>query len=452
VWHPLGYPLLLLALHPFHSLAVVTAVQHLMGIATAGLVYAVLRQWGLPAWGAVLAASPALFDSRQVVVESAVLPDALYALLLMLGVAALLTRRGPALGRCAFAGLMIGWASITRANGAPEMAAVLAVLLVQRAGWRAVGATAAGFALPVVTYMGLFDLKHGSFALTESDGMFLWSRSMSFANCAVIRPPAALRPLCPSRQPQHPTAPVRAWSVPAWLYSREPAAYLWAPGAWWRHDAHPGFDARNNSLALRFALRAIAAQPADYARTVASGVLLTFLGTDRSLTVRTLHFTQVPDVPRLGYNERRHLYAYARTTSDTHAVQPYAYFTYIYQEPVYFPGLVFGLVLLAGLAGSLRRWRDGGGPAALPWAVAAVGIVVPVAVHEAHYRYVIPVVPVACLAAGLAFARRARLGAAGAAPAVARQAVPGQALPAQTLPGQPASQQPASWLPSAPAG
>ena len=62
--------------------------------------------------------------------------------------------------------------------------------------------------------------------------------------------------------------------------------------------------------------------------------------------------------------------------------------------------------------------RRRGGPAALPWAVAAVGIVVPVAVHEYHYRYAISVVPAACLAAGLAFARRSapRPAASGAAP------------------------------------
>jgi hypothetical protein len=47
---PSGYPILLRALEPFHNLPLVTTVQHLMGIATAVLGYAVLRHWGLPAW------------------------------------------------------------------------------------------------------------------------------------------------------------------------------------------------------------------------------------------------------------------------------------------------------------------------------------------------------------------------------------------------------------------
>jgi hypothetical protein len=133
--------------------------------------------------------------------------------------------------------------------------------------------------------------------------------------------------------------------------------------------------------------------------------MLTFIATDRTLNVRQLHFTATPDVARLDRSQRRHLEAYGHVGSDTHPVEPFAYFLYLYQQPVYFPGVVFGLVLAAGLAGAARRWRHGGGPPALPWAVAALGIVVPVAVHEYHYRYAITVIPVACLAAGLAFAR-----------------------------------------------
>jgi hypothetical protein len=434
---PSGYPILLRALEPFHNLPLVTTVQHLMGIATAVLGYAVLRHWGLPAWGAVLAACPTLFDPRQMMLESAVLPDTLYTPLIMAAVAVLVTRRGPTVGRCVAAGFLLAWAAVTRGNGAAAMVAVVAVLLAGRAGWRPVTATTAAFAFPVLTYMMVFDLTYGNFALTNSDGMFAWSRTMSFANCGVIRPPASLRPLCPGRQPGHPAGPAAAWSLPPLLAAREPAAYLWSPGAWWRHDADPGINAHNNALATRFALAAIRAQPAAYLRTVASGIMLTFLATDRSLTARTLHFTPVPDVAALGATQVRHLRGYARVTSDTHPVQPYAYFVYLYQQPVYFPGIVFALVLAAGLAGVIRarRWR--GHPVALPWAVAVVGIVAPVALHEYHYRYAITVVPVACLAAGLAFARhRTRRGEIAAA-APAWTAVDAALAPARPRPTPP---------------
>ncbi len=408
-WHPSGYPVFLWLLSPFHTLALVTAVQHLIGVATAIVVYALLRHWGLPAWGATLAACPTLIDSRQVALESSILPDTGYALLLTAAVAIVLIRRAPgrprpAPAQCAAAGALLFGAAILRGNGAPEMLALLAVLVAWRAGLRAMAAATIAFTLPLLAYMGLFAAKYGNFALTNSDGMFLWSRTMSFADCPAIRPPADLRALCPDRQPD-PPRPAGPWSVPALLGSPAPAAYLWAPGAWWRHDAHPGFNAANNALALHFALDAIRAQPASYVRTVASGVMLTFIATDRTLNVRQLHFTATPDVARLDRSQRRHLEAYGHVGSDTHPVEPWAYFLYLYQQPVYFPGVVFGLVLAAGLAGAIRQWRRGGGPPALPWAVAALGIVVPVAVHEYHYRYAITVIPAACLAAGLAFAR-----------------------------------------------
>jgi hypothetical protein len=404
-WHPAGYPFFLWLLSPFHSLLLVTALQHLAGIATAVAVYAVLRRWDLPAWGATLAACPVLFDTRQIYLESSILPDVLYGLLLTGAVVVLLDRQPLTPRRCAVAGLLMFGVAILRGNGAPEMVAVLAVLAIQRAGWRAAGAAAAGFAVPLAGYMGIFAARYGNFALTNSDGMFLWSRTMSFANCRIIRPPADLRPLCPDRQPV-PPHPAPAWSVPALLSARTPATYLWAPGVWWRETRPRGFNAANNSRATRFALTAIADQPGAYLRTVASGVMLTFLTTDRSLSVRALHFTPVPDVASLNAPQERHLRLYGHVAADTYPVEPFAYFLYLYQEPVYFPGIAFGLALAAGLAGAVRNRRRRGGPSALPWAVALLGVVVPVAVHEYHYRYAITVVPLACLAAGLAFARR----------------------------------------------
>jgi hypothetical protein len=444
-WHPAGYPILLFLLLPFHSLLLVTFVQHLTGIAIAVLGYALLRRWGLPAWGAVLAMSPVLFDSRQVALESLILPDVLYEFVLMLAVVLLLTRRKLTAGRCALAGLLLAGAALTRGNGIAEIVAVLAVLLIQRAGWQAITAAAVAFAVPVLAYMGCFAALRGNFALTNSDGMFLWSRTMTFANCAVIRPPADLRPLCPDRQRPHPASPAPAWSLTSALAAPAPAAYLWAPSAWWRHDAHPGFSAANNTLAKRFALAAIRAQPADYLRTVAGNILLGFVLQDRLLTFRTLHFTR-PEIPVLNPRQLLHLRKYAHITSNTRPVQPYAYFLYLYQEPVYFPGIAFALVIITGLAGVIRNWRQRGAPPALPWLVAAVGILTPVAVHQYGYRYMIPLVPVACLAAALAFARgpaqaKPMTSTAPASPETAPTPLPAQPALVRAPAATPASEQ-----------
>jgi hypothetical protein len=411
---PAGYPILLRVLEPFHSLLLVTSLQHVMGIAVAAIVYSVLRAKGLPGWGASLAAVPTLFDPRQIWLESAILPDTLFGLVILVAIVILLTDRAPKAWQCALSGLLMAWASILRGNGAPVIVAIVIFMLVRRVGWRAFVAGVAAFALPLLAYVGLFHSDYGQYNITDSTGMFLWSRTMSFANCAVIKPPADLLPLCPDAQPLHGPAHAAPWSEKAVVDARSPADYLWASGAWWRHDAHPGINAYNNKLAMQFAVDAIKAQPLDYLKVTSRDVMLTFLATDRPQNILGLSFTTKPDLATLSSSELRYLREYAHAHSNTRAVQPYAYLLFFYQLPVYFPGWAYFLVIVAGLVGVARSWWRRRRPeaglvpwatVALPWAVAVIIIVVAPALHEYLYRYAISAVPVACLAAGLAFVR-----------------------------------------------
>jgi hypothetical protein len=75
-------------------------------------------------------------------------------------------------------------------------------------------------------------------------------------------------------------------------------------------------------------------------------------------------------------------------------------------------GPLFGLILLTGLGGVIRirfrglprlAWSRRKG-SMLPWVTAVVLLVFPIAVADFDYRYLLPVLPFACLAAGLAFA------------------------------------------------
>ncbi len=419
---PAGYPILLRVLEPFHSLLLVTTLQHLMGIGIGVIIYAVLRTRGLPAWGATLAAVPTLFDSRQIWLESSILPDTLFTLVLMIAVAILIVRPKPAIWQAVIVGLLVAWASIIRGNGAPVFVVILVFLLIQRVGWKVFTACVAAFAVPLFGYMLWFSAVYGQLNITNSTGLFLWSRTMSFANCAIIKPPADLLPLCPDAQPDHPTSPAPAWSIDALLTERSPADYLWAAGAWWRHDAHPGVNAYNNNLAMQFAERAIEAQPLDYLKTVGKEVFLTFFATDRSESYLSDHFTVAPHVTTLAPYMKSFEYRYAHTTSNTHVVQPWAYFMFWYQLPVWFPGWVFFGVVLAGLVMLIRRWRPWGVFAGLAWGVAVVNLVVPIAAHELDYRYALSAVPFACLALGLACIRKPAAGPAVATDALARPA------------------------------
>ena len=452
---PSGYSFFLTPLHYFpHPLLAVTTVQHLMGIAIAAIVYGLLRYWGLPAWGASLAALPTLFDTRQIALESYILPDTLFTLSLMLAVAVLLTKRAPRLWQCTVAGLLLAYVTVLRANGIPLAVVAAIYLLIRRVGWRRLAAGAAAFAIPVLGYVMVFHSEYGQYNITSSDSMFLWSGTTSFANCAIIKPPADLRPLCPPRK-----APAPAWSVQALLDAPAPANYLWATNAWWRHDAHPGFNSYNSKLAMRFAILAIKAQPVDYILTSARDGMLVFLGTDRPLSLQEMSFTTKPrlSTPLPSYYAHD-LSVYGGTTTNTHPVEPYAYFMFLYQEPVYFPGVVFFAVLVAGFVGLIRKRRQWGGPAALPWALAAVSLVLPALLKESLYRYAMVAIPLACLAAGLAFIRQRQqpspvaAGATAARPAATAAPAPRQpdaeALAAYQGAAAPAPRRPDDGTPS----
>ena len=181
---------------------------------------------------------------------------------------------------------------------------------------------------------------------------------------------------------------------------------------------------------MQFAERAIEAQPLDYLKTVGKEVFLTFFATDRSESYLSDHFTVAPHVTTLAPYMKSDEHKYAHTVSNTHVVQPWAFFMFLYQLPVWFPGVVFFGVVMAGLVMLVARWRGWGKYAGLAWGVAVVNLVVPIAAHELDYRYALSAVPFACLALGLACIKKP---------------VP-QALAASTAPAAPAT----STTPAAP--
>jgi hypothetical protein len=428
VVNPSGYSLFLWLLLPLHSLVLIVLIQHVLGLVVAGMVYAVLRRHGLPEWGATLAAMPVLFDPSQLVIEHLIMADLLAMVLMVGSFTVLLTRTQPSLWRSATVGLLMGVATIVRPTVLPLVILIPVYLLVTRVGWRRAAAALVAGLVPVLGYMSWFAAVHGPFNMTNSNGLFLWSRTMSFANCKVINPPASLQPLCPDAQPG-----ALARANPA--LRRQPKRYLWNHRIWAWQGTTSGFvpdtaafTAANNARALRFAVKAVEAQPVAYATTLWSETLTPFLHTDNSL--RFLDYT--PSSANLSPPELRYAVGsiQAYTGNDqgvssylgyhfgTRLVEPYVTAVNFYQHGFYLPGPLFGVIMLGGLAGILIPSRRS--PAAiLLWVSAVIIMVLPTAEHEYTYRYVLPAVPLACMALALAFRKQAgrRTDAARAGPA-----------------------------------
>jgi hypothetical protein len=382
-FHPSGYPIFLRLLLPFHSIAVVAFVQHLLGLAIGVMIYALLRHKALPAWGATLAAVPPLFDAQFLALEHEILADDLFIFLIVAAVTLLMWSHRPTARQAAAAGLLLAMAALTRNIALPLLILMPIYLIVRRAGWRTVAALAVAGGLPVVLYAGWYARTYGRFTVDGGDGVTLWARTMTFANCQVIKPPPADVPLCPNG-----------------AHYGAASDYLWAPRSP-INRVPGGYGTTNDGLALSFALRAITAQPGAYMYAVAGDTKLAFLWTPKAHPQRVppafyfyLGHWPLPETLAL---VRPAMRAYDPGTHDYRSVEPYAGFLVVYQHIAYLRGPFLAALLLLGLPGIRRSTQ-------LPLGAAVFLLVAPVAVLDFEHRYVLPVVPLACIAAALGVA------------------------------------------------
>ncbi|MEV5322735.1 hypothetical protein AB0K67_01200 [Nonomuraea sp. NPDC052634] len=384
-FHPIGYSLLLRALLPFHSVELIVAVQHAMGLATGLLLYAVLRRRSVPGWAAAAATVPLLFDASFLRLETGILSDTQFIFLIVAALAVLMWSPEVSVRAAACAGLLFAAAALTRTIALPLLLLVVLVLAVRRVGWRPLGALALAGALPLTGYAAWYAQHHGRFAISGADGVALWARTMTFADCARIQPPPHLARLCPNGTELDAAS-----------------EYVWAPQA--SLNLLPGDRFTHNDLAREFAVRAILAQPLDYLRDVARDTAIAFSWTPIPHPERTTpafgfgkgHW-ELPAQPLIDKVKRE----YDPDIRGLSSVSPYADFLIAYQYVAYLRGPFLAAILLLGTVAAIRRPRV----ALLPQAVALALLVGPVAVLDFDHRYVLPVVPVACLAAALAFQR-----------------------------------------------
>jgi hypothetical protein len=484
-----GYSFFLRLLLPFHSFTLVTGVQHLMGLLIAVMIYVLLRRNGVPKAWAAIATLPQLLDGYIIEDEHLIMAETVFTFLLMIALLLLLWQPRARWWTAGIAGLLAGIAATVRTEGL-IMLAVLPLFLLLRGwswktlrGWGVAIVFTAGTLIPYGAYSSWFHERYSQFdtpvySTTLSEGFYLWGRVSSFANCAVIKPTGDEAVVCPT-QP---------------IVKRDPPGnYIWhAPYVHADMDAICTVTEKNgktsktcgpvspagNKVLTDFAVKAIEAQPLDYAKTVVKDVLLSFgfprigypgsgttyyysfhehyVGTDAAtgkpislLPPKTKAWVPPLKVPKnSAYDDWLNYGHQAPGVVHKIFAAPIA----VYQRVVFTYGPLLAIIFLVGLGGlvsvtarrqgkgvrsvlsartlrSLRlHWRPRG-TSMLPWVTAVALLVFPIAIADFDYRYLIPVIPFAALAAGLAFASRRTAPAdpaAPASPADVESAVPDQ--------------------------
>ncbi len=228
---PLGYRVLLKAILVVGDLGFVAAIQHLLGLAEAVALYTVLLRRGVWRWLAALAVAPVLLDAYQLQMEQMIMPDVWFEAMLVAGLVALLWRPTVTPGFAAAAGLVLGVSATFHQLGEVLIVPVVAFLLVAGlqgpgGGWRRALSTSAAlavaFLLPILGYSGVSYARTGHFWLSGQQSHS--GRMAAAADCATLKLPSAVRPLCPSpaAQAQGPDwlehsgkSPLHAAAIPA---------------------------------------------------------------------------------------------------------------------------------------------------------------------------------------------------------------------------------------------
>jgi hypothetical protein len=281
-----GYSMFLRGLHAFWSdLDLTIAVQHLLGIGTALLLYASVRRLGAPLWVALVAAAAVLLSLDQVALEHTVLSEAPFTFILSATlyfcVRALEEPRELA-GRLTSrhlwalaAGLALGVDAWVRGAAAPLVPFLGLWLLFAVSGrWLTrlayAGLATISAAAVLLAYFALNEAATGEFALTRMGGWSSYARAAPFADCGEFEPPAGTARLCEATPPEERPGP---------------DFYTWEPES--PAQRLFGYPPAGDEKLGEFGREAILNQPLDYGWSVTRDFLRFFtpeLGDERAFS------------------------------------------------------------------------------------------------------------------------------------------------------------------------
>jgi hypothetical protein len=414
-WMPAGYAAFLKVVrHLSNQVWVSIAIQHLLGVLIAIIVYLALRRLEIDRRLAVVAAGVLLLAGDLLYLEHILMADQLMFLFAAAACSAVAFGIVPRLDRrwLVAAGALAALSMLSRSVGAGVIAAVLATVVIVAPGRNsrliAGGAVLAGAAAVIAVYVGAFELKNGRYmGLSDMRGWNLYARVAPFAKCSAFKPPAGTRVLCESVPPRQRPGP---------FY------YVWDARSPSVANFHPE-DPSTGPPLERFAKAALVAQPGNYLDSVGTD-LLRYI--DPSIGLQRGYSGQGRDLVWFGFRDP------VTEERVTHALEPrYAGVTVhapgrdvfaAYQNIVRVDRLLVVVALLLFVFGAVR----GVGPArvgVLAFGLSALALyVLPTLTLSYDFRYGIPPTYLLAVAAVSGFAALRARRSAGVVPHSAREA------------------------------
>jgi hypothetical protein len=403
---PPGYQFALRPVLAVGNLDFIATVQHVLGLAMAVTIYLVLLRRGAPRWLSALATAPLLLDGYQLQIEQVVMPDVMFEVLIVAGLAALLWYGRPRMWLTVVAGLAFGASATARQVGEILILPALLYLVIVLPGWRVrlrQGACMlAAFALPILFASFTYYVKLDNFSLAPYSSGSIYGRMAEAADCATLKLPWYERSLCPdARQKRlgpdgldHDTgSPIKYFTAPPGMHASKLVSNF------------------NRQVVLQQPLNVLASAGKDTVKLFALH-RAAFRG-DTPIS-RWQFQTTYPVYPPYIQVKSGVIYfgAFNTTTGAIKhlgsgqrfgggapvVVKPLAQFLRAYQlDGGYTPGPLFAFATLAGLAGSLACLRRRASPAqraaaqaCLLMFTAGVAVLLASDIFEFSWRYQLP--------------------------------------------------------------
>jgi hypothetical protein len=262
---PAGYPAFLdVTRWVTRDIVFTIGVQHLVGIATAAVVFVCLRHMGLSAWFASIPAGVLFLSGDVIFLETSLLVETLWTLFMIAGLclAAYAPRARRTLVCLGGTGILLGLATLVRSVALPLAVLIAVWVIAEIKGTRPRRLLAAvtvlvGTALVVGAYVLTVDLNGGYAGISEMGGFNLYARVGQFADCQKFRPPPGTAKLCESTPSVQRSGP--------FYYTYAPTSPFYRAGL--------GADPHGSEVVGRFAEAAILHQPVEYLHAVATDLL-----------------------------------------------------------------------------------------------------------------------------------------------------------------------------------